>query len=333
MGFVARKSFKVMPGVRMTVSKSGLSASAGVRGARVSVNSKGQVRRTVGVPGTGIYQTKRIDSGARRGGPTRPVAPTSAPSASKPGLMAPKWEKELYRALQTGRFGDLAAIAHAHPVAAGLVAALDGVTAMTGGDHARALQALRYAWAYSGQVEDHPFVRSYLSASQVTITVADGVSATLPFSRGAIGLALVELEQEAGDLEAAIATAEQLDPSVLAAVSLCELYLQGNRYTDVVATTNQLTNDDDPSCLLLAFRGVALWQQGMPTAAREAFKEALKSKSRDSAVRHFALLSRARSYAGEGKKAMARKDLERVIAEDASYPGVQELMEQIGAVT
>lgn len=33
MGFVARKSFKVMPGVRMTVSKSGLSAAHHVNSA------------------------------------------------------------------------------------------------------------------------------------------------------------------------------------------------------------------------------------------------------------------------------------------------------------
>jgi hypothetical protein len=35
------------------------------RGARVSVNSKGQVRRTVGIPGTGIYDTKVVNSKGR----------------------------------------------------------------------------------------------------------------------------------------------------------------------------------------------------------------------------------------------------------------------------
>jgi len=36
MVFAARKGFKVMPGVRMTVSKVGMSTSALVRGARVT---------------------------------------------------------------------------------------------------------------------------------------------------------------------------------------------------------------------------------------------------------------------------------------------------------
>lgn len=54
-----RKSKKVGP-FRVTASKSGLSVSGGVKGARVSVNSKGEARRTLSVPGTGIYDTKRI---------------------------------------------------------------------------------------------------------------------------------------------------------------------------------------------------------------------------------------------------------------------------------
>jgi hypothetical protein len=46
----------LMPGVRMNLSRSGPSLSFGVRGAHVTVGSKG-VRRTVGVPGTGLFYT------------------------------------------------------------------------------------------------------------------------------------------------------------------------------------------------------------------------------------------------------------------------------------
>ena len=81
MGFVARKSFKVMPGVRMTVSKSGLSASAGVPGARVTKSTSGRTTRTVGVPGTGVYHTKSTSSG-QSGSGSRSQAP--APSQVAP---------------------------------------------------------------------------------------------------------------------------------------------------------------------------------------------------------------------------------------------------------
>ncbi|KOF10621.1 hypothetical protein AC739_08130 [Planococcus glaciei] len=57
MGLGFRKSFKVAPGVRFNVSHRGVGASVGVKGLRYSVNSRGQRRATVGIPGTGVYAT------------------------------------------------------------------------------------------------------------------------------------------------------------------------------------------------------------------------------------------------------------------------------------
>jgi Tfp pilus assembly protein PilF len=99
---------------------------------------------------------------------------------------------------------------------------------------------------------------------------------------------------------------------------------------EVVEVTNGIANEDDPTALLVAFRGVAFRELGHHTAAREAFKEALKSKSRDAGIRHFALVERAKTYVAENKVSLARKDLERVLAEDANYGGVRELLASIG---
>lgn len=139
------------------------------------------------------------------------------------------------------------------------------------------------------------FATKYLAASTITVGVAQGVTVSMPFGRDVIGLALVELLQDTGNVAAAITVAEQLDPSQIAAVSLAELYVEAHRFDDVVDLTNGMQNDDDPSALLVAFRGVAFRQLGHHTAAREAFKEATKSKSRDAGIRHFALLERSSS--------------------------------------
>jgi len=66
MGFRVRRSIKLAPGLRLNLSKSGLGLSAGVRGARVSVNSHGRVTNTVGIPGSGLsYSTShRIGTGS-----------------------------------------------------------------------------------------------------------------------------------------------------------------------------------------------------------------------------------------------------------------------------
>ena len=48
-----RKSFKIAPGIKLNVSKRGLGMSAGVKGARIGVNSKGTYS-SYSIPGTGI---------------------------------------------------------------------------------------------------------------------------------------------------------------------------------------------------------------------------------------------------------------------------------------
>ena len=53
MGLRFRKSLRIMPGVRLNFSKSGVSTSLGGRGATINIGPKG-TRYTVGLPGTGL---------------------------------------------------------------------------------------------------------------------------------------------------------------------------------------------------------------------------------------------------------------------------------------
>lgn len=54
--FSYRKSFKAGP-IRVTASKSGISYSAGVKGARVTKRADGRVQTTLSAPGTGMRYT------------------------------------------------------------------------------------------------------------------------------------------------------------------------------------------------------------------------------------------------------------------------------------
>lgn len=60
MGFRFRRSIKIAPGIRLNVSKSGLSASVGRPGATVNISNRG-TRATVGIPGTGISYSEKLD--------------------------------------------------------------------------------------------------------------------------------------------------------------------------------------------------------------------------------------------------------------------------------
>lgn len=52
-----RKSIKIAPGVRINLSKSGVSTSLGVKGATVNLSKRG-TRVTTGIPETGISTSK-----------------------------------------------------------------------------------------------------------------------------------------------------------------------------------------------------------------------------------------------------------------------------------
>lgn len=88
MGFRFRKSIKIAPGVRVNLTKKGVSSvSVGKRGARVNVSKKG-TRSTVGLPGSGLSyssyqshaQSKPLSQQTRL--PTDSIA--SNPLASQP---------------------------------------------------------------------------------------------------------------------------------------------------------------------------------------------------------------------------------------------------------
>jgi hypothetical protein len=66
MGLNFRKSFKILPGTRLNVSKRGLGASFGVPGARISFGKKG-VQKTVGIPGTGLSYTSKVFKKRKKG--------------------------------------------------------------------------------------------------------------------------------------------------------------------------------------------------------------------------------------------------------------------------
>ena len=58
MGLCFRKSITVLPGVKLNLSKSGVSASFGKKGIRQTISSTGRSTTTVGIPGTGVYYRK-----------------------------------------------------------------------------------------------------------------------------------------------------------------------------------------------------------------------------------------------------------------------------------
>lgn len=79
MGMRFRKSFGKGP-FRMTVSKSGIGASVGAKGARITKKAGSGTRSSVSVPGTGISYVK--DSSKKKGGKYSATSANSSTSSA-----------------------------------------------------------------------------------------------------------------------------------------------------------------------------------------------------------------------------------------------------------
>ena len=66
MGWSFRKSIKI-GAVRVSIGKTGVGVSTGVKGARVGVHSSGRRHTSLSIPGTGLRYTSVSGGGRRRG--------------------------------------------------------------------------------------------------------------------------------------------------------------------------------------------------------------------------------------------------------------------------
>src|SRR5438309_11501892 len=84
--FRFRRSKRILPGVRLNLSKSGMSVCMGPRGAHYAVGPRG-TRTTVGIPGTGLSYTTYSSHHARRAAERQTKHPAAV--AARSSLFSP----------------------------------------------------------------------------------------------------------------------------------------------------------------------------------------------------------------------------------------------------
>lgn len=85
MAFRFRKIIKLFPGVRLNISKSGLSTTFGGPGAAINIGKRG-TRGTIGLPGSGMSYSTMLSGGRRRAASNAQDPDTSIePDAVKQG--------------------------------------------------------------------------------------------------------------------------------------------------------------------------------------------------------------------------------------------------------
>ncbi|MCL1629887.1 DUF4236 domain-containing protein [Roseibaca sp. V10] len=334
MAFRFWRRVRLAPGVTLNLSKSNASLSFGPRGAEYTISPRGN-RATAGLPGTGLFYTVHDRKRAGRGG----AAP--APSVPQRDRLKLGFFQRLMTPAEEKRF-------------------IDGIRALNDGDQDAALAALEEAgdlpdaaWM-AGMIRlrreeldlarahfEHALARlgdlgtlfaKYEIGAQASLPITSDIFAHIfPRERGT-RLALVEIAQLQGRHADAMANVERLlqidatDPVVV--LSFAELALDT---TDdralmdrVVRATVHVENETPVDTAILLYRGRALSALGMPDAAIDVFTLAnRRRKDRPEGLLHQIRYDRAVLYEQVGRAAQARREFERLYAEDHELEDVR----------
>lgn len=343
MGFRFWRRIKLAPGVTLNLSKSGGSLSFGPRGAKVTLGGRSGLRRTVGIPGTGLFYTTT-------GGGSRGARSSHARSHPQPQVRAgdrlslgffkrlftPQEEEDLVDGMKQVVLGhERVALEHlrkASHLADG--AFLAGFLSLKLKLYEEAVEHLHRALDRSGELGT--YFRKYGVDALMSLPVTEEITVHIAPGFKGVVLVLGETLQAMGRMEDAIRAlviAYEADPEdLMLRLSLAELLLEARgedrtALDEVVRLAGGVDNESPVHAALLYYKGRALHALGLTEAARDAFTASLRRrKDYPEELLKAARYERARVYEEMGQRSRARQEFGRLYSEDPGYEDVAERM-------
>ena len=343
-----RRSIKLIPGVRLNFSKSTIGLSVGVPGARVSVNSRGDVYTSAGIPGTGLYNVERSSlRGSRSRGRTKSseeeiYIPMRPP---KPSLFAMGRERNFFKFLGEHFEGEDVAPGKAtidraleladkyRRIKYSYLALACLVGARNDKDFPDLLTVSAEVWQNRNEAFGTFEARKYFRQMKIELPISTGISYIDSFGLTAFGFLYAEVLQESNQGEVAFRVLEEMPTTQLNAVSAVDIELTSGKFQDVLDSTEELELEDEATGMLFIMRAAALSQLGFHDGALEAIKKVVAKRSLDEEVRNRALWERANILERQGKRSHALKELEKIVLADSKYPEVMTRITNLRAAT
>ena len=336
MSFRFFRRIRVAPGVHLNLSKGGVSMSAGPRGLKATVGTSGR-RFTAGIPGTGLHYTtvakpgrsgsRAVGNGSRSPERTEPIR-----SGFWRNLGMSAEEKAFVEGVNAVARGDDQTAAGHLAKARGLPDAdfLAGVLLI--GEHRWDEAALLLRSAHAAGDELGRLFGKYDANISAGLAISDEISVRVGADRIGVLLCLVEAYQSLNRQADAIVCLEELlrlaGNDVVVQLSLAEFLMETrpapqDRGRKVVSLTRETENLSELHAALLLYRGQALRDLGLPTAARDALTAGLRRrKDRRPEILNALRYERALVYLELKQKQRARRELELLYAVDPDYEDV-----------
>jgi tetratricopeptide (TPR) repeat protein len=292
-----RRSMKIAPGLRINLGKRGLSLTAGGKLGRVTVGPSG-THVGSSIPGTGIYMTQKVGSSQRSSAPrSRPSQPAAQQQA---GTL-----RSLVRGVPPKESGT-----------SGLVAMLSG------SEKRKALQAISRA-AAAPSAEADGIVSAAVAQSSDSWTVRR--EAGLYFlQRGDPATAVSHLAEAANRF---------LGNRTLYYLLAADTAVDAGNYAYAVAALEPYVAEADPDsdigALVLTTIANASLKAGDASRSLELLTRLPLRKQNLGDTLLYALCVRACANRATGKKAQAKKDIDRVYAHRPDFPMLGEATKEV----
>jgi tetratricopeptide (TPR) repeat protein len=312
------------------------------------MNTKGRRTLSTGLPGTGISHVQTLSSGRNSSRSTRTeqsiqeeMLPYETPAHLRPGLFSRKAEREFYKFLMdiyrhdsqdTPKevFEKANVLKTTYPK---LQIALDLIIFLhTMSDESFDKQKDAWAetiWTNRNQYFNDRIVLKYFAGITPQVSISPGISTQEIYNIQTFSFIYVELLQHREKFAEALEIVESMDANQYTAISVADIEITMKDFDSAIETTEDIENEDDATAMLLILRGIAFREKEMFVGALECFKRALAKKDRSEVMKHRALFERAENYTRMGKKAMAIKDLEKILVDDSDYPAVNEKLAEL----
>ena len=342
MGFRFWRRVKIAPGISLNLSKSGLSCSVGPRGAKYTFGMSGQ-RATVGLPGTGLYYTKKLNTKkSRKSKKTYYEEPESNNDTSAldlgffQSLFTPKDEKDFIAGckefIKNNEHDAFKYFQNSLELADS--ALLAGILALKLKLFDDAVICFNKALEHEKDLNTLFTKYEILPMAQLRIT--EEISVYIQADKKSVILGLIEAYQAVDDIYNASKHLQELhsmypeDPTIT--LSLVELlYLDYPRNTEnmknILDFVGNPENDSEIHAALMYYQALALIELKMFVIAKDVLTKALrkrKDRSKDLliAIRY----QRAMVLMELGKKSRAMEDLQKVYIENPNYENTAELL-------
>ncbi|GIK65408.1 MAG: hypothetical protein BroJett018_32020 [Chloroflexota bacterium] len=335
-----RKSVKILPGVRVNLSKSGPSLSIGGGGLTLNYSKQG-VRTTADLPG-GLYYTKL------HGDADEKTAESKTEQASTEETVSQKLdtdffdrvrmsedEEQFVKGLKEFAAGNaetaLSHLSQATDIPDG--AFLAGAVALSLEKYTESLQYLEKAAAQKDKLGER--FKKYGVSSEVEVPITEEISVLQEADERGLILLLAEAYQHTGNMERATDAMRELlklipPEDIVARLSLVEM-LSDSKGDDVetckeiIALVGDIPNETPFHTMLLLYKARALRKVGLNDIAKKTLSDALRrTKDRSTEVLNTLRYERAILLEAMGQKAAARKDLETIFASDPHFEDVAE---------